>query len=287
MNRKKAIQNIFLGMASLPIIQNFKQSPAETIANWKGNIQHSVCYWIFQDIPLEKFCHLLMDNGINTIDLIGPKDWPLLKKLGMNLGIANGAEIGLNEGWNHVENHDTLIKNYSELIPVLASHGFNNLICFSGQTKGISREEGLENCTKGLQKIVSIAEKYKVTITMELLNSKIDHKDYQCNHTEWGVELCKRVGSNNLKLLFDIYHMQIMEGDIIRTIEENSPYISHYHTGGVPGRHEIDGSQELNYPAIMKAIVKTGYKGSVAQEFIPKAPNKFESLLEAFKICDV
>jgi len=258
-----------------------------TQETWKGNIHHSVCYWIYQEIPLEDFCKKLLSRGINTIDLIGPKDWATLKKLGMNLGMANGAELGLYEGWNHVENHEKLIKNYTELIPVLASFGFDNIICFSGARKGISSEQGMENCVKGLQKILPIAEKNKVTLTMELLNSLVDHPDYQCDHTHWGVELCKKLQSPNMKLLFDIYHMQIMEGDIIATIKENAKYISHYHTGGVPGRHEIDSTQELNYPGIMKAIVKTGYKGSVAQEFIPKEQDKIESLFKAFKICDV
>jgi hydroxypyruvate isomerase len=255
--------------------------------SWKGNIQHSVCYWIYHEIPLEEFCRKLQALGLNTVDLIGPKDWPTLKKLGMDLGMANGAELGLYDGFNHIENHEKLIKNYSELIPLLASYGYDNLICFSGARKGISEEEGLANCQKGLEKILPLAEKYKVTLTMELLNSLVDHPDYQCDHTAWGVELCKKMQSPNFKLLFDIYHMQIMEGDLMATIQQNAQYISHYHTGGVPGRHEIDQTQEIYYPAVMQAIVKSGYKGSVAQEFNPRNKDKMQSLLAAFKICDV
>ena len=286
-SRKSAIKNIVLGLGSFPILNSINLKPEVSKQHWLGNIHHSVCYWIYSKTPLEVFCKQLLDVGINTIDLIGPNDWATLKKLGMNLGIANGAEISLNEGWNQTSNHDQLIKNYTRIIPLLSSFGFNNLICFSGQAKGISLNEGLDNCFSGLKKIVPLAEKYKVTLTMELLNSKVDHPDYQCNHTAWGVELCKRIKSENFKLLYDIYHMQIMEGNIIETIQNNYAFISHYHTGGVPGRNEIDNTQELNYSAIMKAIVKTGYEGSVAQEFVPKNPNKMESLLTAFKICDV
>jgi len=169
----------------------------------------------------------------------------------------------------------------------LAEFGFPNIITFSGNRKGMSNEEGLENCVKGLKRLVPIAEKYKVTVCMELLNSKRSHKDYMCDHTAWGVEVCKRVGSDRLKLLYDIFHMQIMEGDMVDTIRENHQYIGHYHTGGVPGRNEIDESQEIYYPAVMKAIVATGYKGFVGQEFVPKRPDPLASLRECVLICDV
>jgi len=294
-SRKSAIQHLALGLFAFPhLCRNFGNSdnakkflkpyPSQT---WKGNIHHSVCYWMYSDVPLEDFCNALKKIGIHTVDLIGPNDWDTLKKLGMNCGIANGAEISLNEGFNHVENHEKLIQKYTDIIPKLASYGFDNLICFSGQRKGISDAEGLENCAKGLKALMPIAEKYKVTLSMELLNSKVNHPDYQCDHSAWGVELCKKVGSPNFKLLYDIYHMQIMEGNIIDTIQKNSAYFSHYHTAGVPGRHDIDDDQELNYPAIMEAIVKTGFKGSVAQEFNPKITYDMGSLVTAFKTCDV
>ncbi len=254
----------------------------------KGNINHSACYWVYQkDFTVDQFCQEAKKIGLKAVDLLGKNDWATLKKYGLNCGMANGAEISLYEGFNHREHHPKLIENYTELIPVLASYGFNNIICFSGARKGIDDETGLTVCAEGLKRLMPLAEKHKVTVTMELLNSKIDHRDYQCDHTAWGVELCKRVGSDRFKLLYDIYHMQIMEGDLIRTLTENAAYISHYHTGGVPGRHEIDESQEIYYPAIMRAIIKTGYKGSVAQEFIPSKKPAIDRLVECVKICDV
>jgi hydroxypyruvate isomerase len=173
------------------------------------------------------------------------------------------------------------------MIPLVAKAGYKNLICFSGSRRGITDEEGWNNCVVGLQKLLPLAEKHNVILVMELLNSKIDHKDYQCDRTSWGVALAKRLNSENFKLLYDIYHMQINEGDVIRNIRDNHQYIAHYHTAGVPGRNEIDDTQELNYAAIMKAIAKTGFKGFVGQEFIPKNPDKLASLKQAIAICDI
>jgi hydroxypyruvate isomerase len=262
-------------------------SKAPGNAPLKGNINHSVCSWIYHDIPLDQFCMTLKEWGVNAIDLLGPKDWPTLQSHGITCSMCNGAEIGLYDGWNHKENHDTLIKNYSEMIPLVSKAGYKNLICFSGARKGMDDHTGLKNCADGLSKIMSLAERHNVTLVMELLNSKIDHKDYMCDHTDWGVELCKEIGSEHFKLLYDIYHMQIDEGDVIRTIRANHEYLAHYHTGGVPGRHEIDDTQELYYPAIMKAILETGYKGYVAQEFVPSNPDKIASLKKCIEICDV
>ncbi|MCW3108072.1 MAG: hydroxypyruvate isomerase, partial [Segetibacter sp.] len=221
------------------------------------------------------------------IDLVGPKDWPTLKKYDVFSSMCNGAEISFTEGWNDKQYHSTLIKNYTDQIELVANAGYKNLICFSGNRKGMADEIGLRNCAEGLMQILPIAEKRGVIIQMELLNSKIDHKDYMCDHSWWGVELCKRISSENFKLLYDIYHMQIDEGDVIRTIQDNHRYFGHYHTGGVPGRHEIDEKQELNYPAIMTAIKETGFNDYVAQEFIPVKEDKIASLKEAIKICDV
>jgi hydroxypyruvate isomerase len=201
--------------------------------------------------------------------------------------MCNGAEISLTEGWNDSQFHPTLIKNYTKHINLVADAGYKNLICFSGNRRGMADEIGLRNCADGLQKILSIAEKKGVVIFMELLNSRIDHPDYMCDKTSWGVELCKRLNSENFKLLYDIYHMQIDEGDVIRTIKDNYHYFGHYHTGGVPGRNEIDSEQELNYPAILRAIKETGFSGYVAQEFMPAKPDKIASLRDAIKICDV
>jgi hydroxypyruvate isomerase len=193
---------------------------------------------------------------------------------------------GIGSGLNRVENHDKIVAFFEKTIPIVAEQGYPNIICFSGNRKGMSDAEGLENCATGLKRIIPLAEQHKVTICMELLNSKRSHKDYMCDHTAWGVELCQKAGSERFKLLYDIFHMQIMDGDIIDTIRENKQYFGHYHTGGVPGRAEIDDTQEINYPAVMKAIVATGFKGFVAQEFIPKR-DALTSLRQAVQLCDV
>ncbi|MGH2642829.1 MAG: hydroxypyruvate isomerase family protein [Chitinophagaceae bacterium] len=264
-----------------------RELPVEGLRN---NIHQSACYWCYQSIPLDEFCIALRKIGLNAIDLLQPDQFPIAQKHGLYCAMCYGGDLGLYKGWNHIQYQDTMIKNYTENIPVIAKAGFKNVICFSGKREGMDDETGLKNCAKGLKKILPIAEKNGVTIVMELLNSKIDHPDYMCDHTAWGVELCKRIGSENFKLLYDIYHMQIMEGDIIRTILENHQYIAHFHTGGVPGRHEIDDSQELFYPAIMRAIFSTGFEGYVAQEFVPTPKDnagKIASLEKCVKICDI
>lgn len=256
----------------------------------KGNINHSVCRWTYNFLPVDKLCEAVKKIGFSAIDLVGPKDWDTLKKYGVYSSMCNGAEISLTEGWNHKEYHSTLIKNYTDHINYVADAGYKNLICFSGSRKGMDDESGLKNCVDGLKQILSLAEKKGVMIQMELLNSKVDHHDYMCDKSPWGVELCKRISSPNFKLLYDIYHMQIDEGDVIRTINDNHIYFGHYHTGGVPGRHEIDETQELYYPAIMQAILKIGFSDYVAQEFIPTGKDneaKVASLKNAIRICDV
>jgi hydroxypyruvate isomerase len=250
-------------------------------------INHSACKWCYSDIDLEKLCAEGKQFGLSSIDLIGPKDWPVVKKYGMTCAMGNGAELGIDKGWNDPQYHDRLVKNYSEIIPIASRESIPHLICLSGNRNGMDDETGMNNCVKGIQRILPLAEKHGIKLVMELLNSKVDHKDYQCDHTAWGVELCRRIDSEHFRLLYDIYHMQIMEGDVIRTIRENHTYIVHYHTGGVPGRHEIDETQELNYPAIMTAIADTGFTGWVAQEFIPTGADKLLSLKKAIEICDV
>ena len=292
--RRNALKSIVAGTAALGaagLVSSFDTASEQpTSTTLKGNIQHSACRWCYGDIPFEDFCIAAKEIGLAGIDLVGPKDWPLLKKYNLVSTMCNGAEINLVDGFNDKKFHATLIKNYTEMIPKVAEAGYKNLICFSGSRRGIDDETGWNNCAEGLKQLTPLAEKYGVTLVMELLNSKVDHKDYQCDKTAWGVELCKRVGSPNFKLLYDIYHMQIDEGDVIRTIRNNINYIAHIHTGGVPGRHEIDDSQELYYPAIMKAIVETGFKGYVAQEFIPSskdAAGKIAALKKAVSICDI
>jgi len=253
----------------------------------KGNINHSACRWCYDKIPMEDFLKNLNDIGVKAMDLTGPEDWPLMKKYNIHASMCWGAEISLTEGWNDPKHHETLIKNYLEMIPKVAKEGYTNLICFSGNRNGMDDETGLKNCVQGLKKIMPTAEKHGVIIHMELLNSKVDHDDYMCDHTLWGVALCKAIGSDNFKLLYDIYHMQIMEGDVIRSIRDYHQYFGHYHTGGNPGRNEINETQELYYPAIMKAIVETGFKGHVAQEFIPTWEDPIAALKEGVTICDV
>ena len=288
-NRRTAIKNL-VSVSALPLLSSFSSCALpqqRTAASLKGNINHSVCRWCFPKLSVDELCVEAKKIGIKAIDLAGPKDWPILKKHALDSSMCNGAEINLVDGFNDPQFHDTLVKNYTEMIPLVAKNGYKNLICFSGNKRDKTDEEGLKNCVTGLKKIIGLAEKHKVTLVMELLNSKRDHKDYQCDNTAWGVELCKQLGSENFKLLYDIYHMQVNEGNVIDTIQKNHAYFAHYHTAGVPGRYDIDNSQELYYPAIMQAIVDTGFKGYVAQEFIPKKENKLASLAEAIHICDV
>lgn len=254
----------------------------------KRNINHSVCQWTYSFMPLEDLCKTVKEIGFSAIDLIGPKDWPVLQKHGIYSSMCYTAgQNSLTKGFNDPSQHERLIKDHLEIIPLMKKAGYKSVICFSGNRNGMDDETGMKNCAEALKKIMPLAEENGITVMMELLNSKVDHKDYMCDHTDWGVGLCKMIGSNNFKLLYDIYHMQIDEGDVIRTIRDNKDYIGHYHTAGVPGRNEIDEKQELYYPAIMHAIADTGFKGYVAQEFIPRATDKVGSLVEAIRICDV
>lgn len=290
-NRRNAIKKMLVGTAALgtsTMLSSFstEQSSDEPL-KLKGNVNHSVCAWCYNSLSIEELCVAVKKIGFSAIDLVGPKDWPTLQKHGIVSSMCNGAELNLVDGFAEKNFHAKLVKNYEEMIPLVAKAGYKNLICFSGNRRGMDNETGLANATEGLKKIVGLAEKHKVILQMELLNSKVDHKDYMCDRTSWGVELCKRVGSENFKLLYDIYHMQIDEGDVIRTIRDNHQYLGHYHTAGVPGRHELDDQQELFYPAIMKAILATGFKSYVAQEFIPAKTDKLGSLKDAILLCDV
>lgn len=292
-SRRNALQGF--GLASATLLTSSFSNRIEAADNQmgtalKGRINHSACRWCYSSIPFEDLCKSAKEIGMQSLELTGPAEWEILKKYDLTSAMGWGdypKGMGLPNFFNKVQNHDQLVAFYEDLIPKAASAGVKNVICFSGNRDGLSDEQGLINCKKGLQRIMKTAEKHNVTVSMELLNSKVNHKDYQCDHTEWGAALCEMVGSDKFKLLYDIYHMQIMEGDVIATIKKNHQYISHYHTGGVPGRNEIDDSQELNYPAIMKAIVDTGYKGFVGQEFIPAKSDKIASLKQGVLICDV
>ncbi|CCH02288.1 Xylose isomerase domain protein TIM barrel [Fibrella aestuarina BUZ 2] len=295
MQRRNALRTLTGTALSLTAVPSFSQLMKEkeplaptqpAAAALKGNINHSVCRWCYSKISLEDLCKAAKSIGIKSIELVGPEEWPTLQKYGLTSALPWGAGKGITDGFNDPKLHDELVASYEGIFPKLKAAGLTTVICFSGNRRGMSDEVGIENCAKGLKRLMPSAEKYGITMIMELLNSKVDHKDYMCDHTAWGVKLCKAVGSERFKLLYDIYHMQIMEGDIIRTIRDSSPYIGHYHTGGNPGRNEIDETQEINYPAVMKAIVATGYKGFVAQEFIPKR-DPLTSLREAVNLCDV
>jgi len=291
-NRRAALKTLLTSTATvgaLGIASAYTpgEKPASLNKPLQNNIKQSVCRWCFQDMPLEQLCVAAKEMGIKGIDLVGPADWPTLKKHGLDSPMCNGAEINLTDGFNDPLFHARLQKQYADMIPLVAKAGYTNLICFSGSRRGMSDEVGLANSVKGLQPLMALAEKHKVVLVMELLNSKINHPDYQCDRTTWGVALAKKLGSEHFKLLYDIYHMQIDEGDVIRTITDNHAYIAHYHTAGVPGRHELDDSQELNYPAIMRAIKATGFQGFVAQEFMPRQADKLASLRQAVQLCDV
>ncbi len=289
-SRRKLIKQITAGsfaFAFAPYIAAAKKNE-EYFSELKGNINHSVSRWTFGYLSLDELCIAVKEIGFNAIDLTGPKDWPTMQKHGVYSSMCyTSGDNNLNKGLNNPIYHQKLIDEYLEVIPIMAKAGYKNLICFTGKREEMDDETGMKNCMTALSKILPVAEKNGVTMVMELLNSKVDHKDYMCDHVEWGAELCKRIGSDHFKLLFDIYHMQIQEGDIIRNIKDYHQYIAHYHTGGVPGRHEINNTQELNYSVVMKAIVETGYKGYVAQEFMPTYKNKLDSLKEAISICDV
>ncbi len=250
-------------------------------------INHSVCRWCYSRIPLEEFADQCKDLGIQSVELLNPNEWDVVLSRGLSCAISFGSSLGITKGFNDPQYHDQARKEMMEIIPDAADKGIPQIICFSGNRGAISDEDGMENCAVGLDPVVREAEKHGVKIVMELLNSKVDHADYMCDHTEWGVQLVEKIGSPNFTLLYDIYHMQIMEGDVIRTIRDNHKYISHYHTGGVPGRNEIDETQELYYPAIMKAIAETGYDGYVAQEFIPSRGNAIRSLKQGIDICNI
>jgi hydroxypyruvate isomerase len=258
-------------------------SNVETVVK-KGRINQSVSRWCYSKIPLDEFCAAVKKMGLTAIDLLGPKDFPTLKKHGL---ICSMTEThSLTEGINNKDNHAECISKIRSAIDAAAEYGFPNVISFPGNRNGMGDEEGIENSVAALKQVAGYAEEKKVTICLEYLNSKVNHKGYMFDNMNWGVEVCKKVGSERVKILYDIYHAQIMEGDIIRTMQNYNQYIGHYHTGGNPGRNEIDDTQELYYPAIMRAVVETGFKGYVAHEFVPKR-DPLTSLAQAIKICDV
>ena len=292
-NRRAVIKNLALGtgalglggmMSSFSSLEMLKKSIP---AGANDRINHSVCKWCFPDIPLVEFAQECVKLGISAIDLLKPSEWDTVEKHGLVCSMATDDFAAIEDGFNDRANHTELQEKYRELIDKAASHNIKNVICFSGNRRGMDDSTGIANCAEGLIPLLDYAAEKQVNLVMELLNSKVDHHDYMCDHTDWGVALAKEMGRDNFKLLYDIYHMQIMEGDVIATIRKHHEYINHYHTAGVPGRNEINETQELNYPAIIKAIADTGFDGFLAQEFVPTYENELAALEEAIKICDV
>jgi len=288
--RRRALQGLALSGAAAFAFTRGELSAQEAVAETlklKGNIRQSVSYWCFGKIPLDEFADICKKIGLVGIDLLGPDQWETVTSKGLFVTMGNVPGAGIDPGFSSLKEHDRLVECFEAVIPKAAKAGVSNVICLSGNRHGISDEEGFENCFKGIKRILPAAEKHGVKIVLELLNSRVDHRDYLADHTAWAADLVRKIGSENLTLLYDIYHMQIMEGDLIRTIQNNADVIGHYHTGGNPGRNEIDDTQEINYPAVMKAILKTGYKGFVAHEFVPKRDDKIASLRQAVELCDV
>ncbi|MBI5381766.1 MAG: TIM barrel protein [Opitutae bacterium] len=251
----------------------------------RGNIRQSVCRWCYRDLPLDALCRAAREIGLASVELLDPADWPVVRQHGLTCALANSPGP-IPDGFNRRENHAQLVPAFLERIAAAAAAGVPNIVCFSGNRRGQSDAEGLAHCADGLRQLVGAAERAGVTLCVELLNSRIDHPDYQCDRTAWGVELIERVGSPRCRLLFDIYHMRAMGEDVVRAIREHHRYIAHYHTAGFPGRHEIDATQELDYPAIMRVIRETGYTGFVGQEFIPVG-EPLAALRSAAQLCDV
>jgi hydroxypyruvate isomerase len=270
-------------MASLPTVSWSEQT--KPIAR-KGNIKQSVSRWCYQKTPLDKLCEYSAQIGLKAVDLLEEKEWEVPRRYGLicSMGYAGGGTIP--DALNRTENHAKIEEAFRKSIPVAAKLGVPNVITFSGNRKGMSDEEGAKNTIAGLNRLKKIAEDNGVTICLELLNSKVDHHDYMCDHTAWGLQVVQAVNSPRVKLLYDIYHMQIMEGDLVRTIQKNIEWLGHFHTGGVPGRHELDGTQEVQWDGVMRGIAATKYQGYVAHEFVP-ARDPLTSLREAADLCDV
>ena len=252
----------------------------------RGRIQQSVSRWCYQKIPMDDLCAYAAHIGLKGVDLLNPDQYEFPRRYGLicTMGYADDGEI--TRGLNRVENHAAIESGFRQNIPLAAKAGVPNVITFSGNRAGLSDAEGANNTVIGLNRVKKIAEDYGVTICMELLNSKVNHKDYMCDHTTWGVEVMEQVNSPNVKLLYDIYHMQIMEGDLIDTIQQNVQWLGHFHTGGVPGRHELNDQQEVQWDGVMRGIAATNFHGYVAHEFVPSG-DPYAGLLQAVNLCDV
>jgi hydroxypyruvate isomerase len=289
LSRRKLIRNTSLmaaGAVAARLTGGTKAAAAEAVepVATKGRINQSVSRWCYGSWSLDQLCEISKKLGIKAIDLLDPSDFTTVKKHGLVCALVNSHS--LTNGLGDTRYQEGCIAKLREVIDATSEAGFPNVVAFPGNRRNIPNDVGIENTVAALKQIVGHAEQKKVTICLEYLNSKVNHKDYMFDNMAWGVEVCKRVGSERVKILYDIYHAQIMEGDIIRTLRDNKDYIGHYHTGGNPGRNEIDDTQELYYPAIMQAIVETGFTGYVAHEFVPKR-DPLAALTYAVRVCDV
>ena len=280
--RRTLLKSSLAGLAAAKIAPGL----AQTATPRKGRIHQSVCQWCYERVPVEQLAEFSAKIGLKGVDLLKPEEYEIPRRYGLicTMGYAGGGEI--TKALNRIENHAAIEDAFRVNIPKAAKADVPNVITFSGNRAGMSGDEGARNTIVGLNRVKKIAEDHGVTICMELLNSKHDHHDYMCDHTAWGVRVVQEVNSPNVKLLYDIYHMQIMEGDLIDTIRQNMQWIGHFHTGGVPGRHELDGTQEVQWDGVMRAIAQTGFKGYVAHEFVPSG-DPLESLRKAADLCDV
>jgi hydroxypyruvate isomerase len=289
LSRRRVLKSVLSGagataaVVSLPSVSwSLENAPTKR----KGNIRQSVSRWCYQKIPLDQLCAYAAEIGLKAVDLLNPDEFEIPARYGLvcSMGYAGGGEIA--SAMNRTENHAKIEEGFRKYIPLAAKAGVPNVITFSGNRNGMSDEEGAKNTIAGLNRVKKIAEDHGVTICMELLNSKVDHHDYMADHTAWGVQVVQAVNSPRVKLLFDIYHMQIMEGDLVRTIQKNIDWIAHFHTGGIPGRHELDGTQEVQWDGVMRGIAVTNFHGYVAHEFVPTR-DPLTSLRQAVDLCDV
>ena len=271
------------GAFGVPALAGAKETSGKAIT--KGRLKQSIPFWCFRKHwDIEKTCQIASRLGVHALELVSPNHWPTLKKHGLVCAMTSSHGIG--KGMNNPDNHEKCIQKIRDSIDITAEAGFPNVITFTGNRNGIPDDEGMENCVTCLKKVIGYAEKKGVNLCLEILNSRVNHRGYQGDHADYCVEICKKVGSPNMKVLFDIYHVQIMDGDIIRRIRQHKDYIGHYHTAGNPGRHELDETQELNYEPIMKAIAETGFDGYVGQEFTPTG-DPLKGLRQAVELCDV
>ena len=260
--------------------------PQQQVAQGIPASQQSVSYWCYNYLPLEQLLPKLKEMGLSAIDLITPSQFDILEEHGFTCSMAYGREKeDITTGFINENLHEQLIQDYSKAIPLIAKRGYKNLICFAGNRRGMNDLDGMRVAAKGIKKLMPIAKDYDITVQLELFNSKVNHPDYMGDSSAWSIALCDMVGSDHFKLLYDIYHMQVQEGNVIQTIRDYHQYFGHYHTAGVPGHHELNEQQELYYPAVMQAIAKTGFKGYVAHEFVPTYDEKLDGLREAIRVC--